>query len=111
MEAIKQCLVSVENQPKQSSVLNILTRFATHQNITEYVLLHCFQINLFFLIRVESMVVKEAMLCADNMCTKFGTAPSHFLNWHKETIFKILIKECVINWLQHGFGIHKTFKK
>lgn len=106
-KSIERCL-SVEDQPKQSSVLNLLTKFATQNNISERVLVHCYRMNFFFLMRVESMVAKEAMLSANEMCSKFGTTPKNLLNWHREELFKCLVLGCVGNFLQYGFGINKT---
>lgn len=102
------CIIdSVEdkNQQYQSSVLNILYKFGTIKCISEKTLLRCFCMTFYYLIKVESVVSKEAGLCAIRMCAAHNLTPTDLVNWYKDFVFKLICRLGVFVFLEYDYGL------
>lgn len=107
LECTRQFLMSDQKQD-QSSVLSLISSFATSAEITEPMLLNCFRLTLYFCICSKSMVSRQAALCATEMCFKFGITPKNILIWYKTELFKFIISICVSNYITYDVAMQKS---
>lgn len=103
----KTYLIS-DHKSDQSSVLSLISSFATAAKITESVLIDCFRLTLYFCMCSKSMVSRQAAICANEMCTIFGLSPENILTWNKTEMFKFIISICVSNHLKDCIGLQKS---
>lgn len=113
LEQLLQCtkkFLMCDKKENQSSALQLISSFATSTEITESMLLHCFRMTLFFCMSSKSMVSRQAVLRATEICYKFGINPKNLLIWYKSDLFKLIVSLCVSNYISHNVGLQKSLQ-
>lgn len=100
--------LSSDHKSDQSSVLSLISSFATAPGISESLLLKCFRLTLYFCICTRSMVSRQAALCANEMCSEFGITPANILTWNKTEMCTFIISLCVSNYVKDNVGLQKS---
>lgn len=94
----------------QSITLQLIAAFATSNQITETSMLNCFRMIIFFCMSSKSMVSRQAVLRATEICYKFGITPKNLLVWYKMDVFKQIVMLCVTNYLGFNVGLQKSLQ-
>lgn len=109
MQCTKKFLMSNQNTD-QSTALRLISSFATSSKITEPMLLNCFRMILYFCMSSKSLVSRQAVLRANEICYKFGITPKNLLIWYKTDIFKLIVTLCVSNYISYNIGLQKSLQ-
>ncbi|XP_031618116.1 serine/threonine-protein kinase ATR [Contarinia nasturtii] len=109
LQCTKKFLMS-DQYANQSSALQLISSFATSNEITEPMLLNCFRMILYFCMSSKSMLSRQAALRATEMCYKFGITPKNLLIWYKTDIFKLIVTLCVSNHISYNVGLQKSLQ-
>lgn len=109
LECTKKFLMS-EHKSDQSSALQLISSFATSNEITETNLLNCFRMSLYFCMCSKSMVSRQAAIRATEMCYTFGITPKNLLIWYKTEILKLIVTICVSNYITYNVGLQKSLR-
>lgn len=102
--------LSSDKKIDQSTTFQLIAAFATSNQITETMLLNCFRMIIYFCMSSKSMVSRQAVLRATEICYKFGITPKNLLVWYKMDIFKQIVMLCVSNYLGHNVGLQKSLQ-
>lgn len=109
LQCTKKFLLS-DKKEDQSAALQLISSFATSSEITETMLLNCFRMTIYFCMSSRSMVSRQAVLRATEICYKFGITPKNLLVWYKTDIFKQIVTLCVSNYISYNVGMQKSLQ-
>lgn len=109
LQCTKKFLLSGQ-KADQLSALQLISSFATSNEITEKMLLNCFRMTLYFCMSSKSMISRQAALRATEMCYKFGITPKNLLVWYKMDIFKLIVTLSVSNHISYNVGLQKSLQ-
>lgn len=94
----------------QLVTLQLIAAFASSNQTDETMLLNCIRMTIFFCMSAKSMVSREAVLRATEICYKFGTTPKNLLVSYKMDVFKQIVMLCVTNYLGYNVGLQKSLQ-
>lgn len=109
LKCTKKFLLS-DKKEDQSAALQLISSFATSDQITETMLLNCFRMTIYFCMSSRSMVSRQAVLRATEICYKFGITPKNLLVWYRTDIFKQIVTLCVSNYISYNVGLQKSLQ-
>lgn len=99
---VKKTLDSAVLEPFQQATLEIVQNIASIRSLDMDSFLRLFKIHLLYLVRVESMVVAEAMLACEELCAQRHFKPRNMFNWYKTSILRLVVALIVAIYLQHN---------
>ncbi|KAL9884965.1 ATR serine/threonine kinase meiotic 41 isoform 1-T4 [Glossina fuscipes fuscipes] len=103
-------LKSVKNVDYQRAVLQLLTCCTENGWLSEQWLYHFFKMTFFYLIHPNSKVAHEAVLCATEMCARYGIQPIQLWNWYKRDALNLLKELIVFSYLAKGIRMTRSLK-
>lgn len=109
LQCTKKFLLS-DKKADQLAALQLISSFATSNEITETMLLNCFRMTIYFCMSSRSMVSRQAVLRATEICYKFCITPKNLLVWYKTHIFKQIVTLCVSNYVSYNVGLQKSLQ-
>uniref|UniRef100_A0A1A9WZ82 Serine/threonine-protein kinase ATR n=1 Tax=Glossina brevipalpis TaxID=37001 RepID=A0A1A9WZ82_9MUSC len=110
LQHVVKSLKSVKNVDYQRTMLQLLTCCTENGWLSEQWLYHFFKMTFFYLIHPKSNVAHEAVLCATEMCDRYGIQPIQLWNWYKRDALSLLKELIVYSYLVKGMRMTRSLK-